>query len=415
MPKFLVEARDRDYRRIGVVEQYTSLDVIARHCAVGSWKLTVPADYWQNPLQPGGGIVVWVEGLAEPVMSGPIRKISHDWSADAPGRGLLTFSGVSDEHVLWGRVTYPTPNQPISNQGDRASGTHSVGAAMVELVNTNAGPLARGNRVIPGLVVEPSNTGPVIRWTSRYDVLGEKLAELANAYGVAFQVRQGASGEIVFRVYTPRDLSSRAVFSREDGNLESFSYSLAAPVGTRFIAAAQGEMRQRYVKAYREDGNGVEEDPNEATGQYFSPVTEWSNYWPEVFIDRRDIPLAKNASGTVINPDTGNPATADELDVLDDAIAEDAAELAPMASLSISPVDTPQLRFGRDYRLGDTVSVRMEGQTLTDVLREVHLTDGSNGPRVAPIVGSSTASETPNIYRDIKRLWSSLRKLEARR
>ncbi|WP_440066436.1 siphovirus ReqiPepy6 Gp37-like family protein [Streptosporangium sp. OZ121] len=416
MPRFLVEARDGNFKRLGVIEQYTSLEVIARFCDVGSWVLKVPGDYQGDLLKPGGGIVVWVDGLDQPVMSGPVSSIVHSWDADEPGAGALTLSGVSDEQILFGRTTYPQPGNSIYEQTiDAASGQAPVGTVIADLVNLNAGPGARGNRRVPGLTVTPSTAGRPVYWRSRFDNLGAKANELALAHGVGWQIKQGASGQVVFSVYTPRDLSGTAVFSREIGNLASFSYSLTAPAATRFLAAAQGEGRDRYVRAYIEDGSGLQADPNEVSGTYSFPENGWSNYWPEQFIDRRDIPVAYNSSHEAINPDTGEPANLSDIEALDDAIAEDALAAHGRASLSLGPLDMPKLRFGQHYRLGDTVTAVINGVTVTDILREVRLSDGEEGAKVVPIVGSSFASETPLIYRELKRVWNSLRKLEARR
>jgi hypothetical protein len=416
VPNFLVESRDADYRRTGVIEQYISLDVIARFCDVGAFVITLPGNYFGSLLQPGSGIVVWVEGFAEPIMSGPITKIAQKWDASNPGAGLLTFSGESDERVLFARATYPQPAKSIYNQtADTAQGKESVGAAISGLVNLNAGPGARGNRQVPGLVVPGANIGRVVSWTSRFDVLGAKIRDLALANGVGWQLKQGDSGQIVFSVYAPRDLSSTAVFSREAGNLAAFNYSISAPQANRFLAAAQGEGKLRYVKPYIEDGAGLVVDPYEVAGTFVRPSNGWTSYWPERFIDRRDIAVAYNDSRQIIDPETGLPATADQLAALDGAIAEDALESASVAGLAISPIDSANLRFGEHYTLGDTVSVSINGEVITDVLREVRLTDdATSGPRVAPTVGSSNATETPTIYREIDRLWTALGKLEAR-
>ncbi|GAA3136688.1 hypothetical protein GCM10010466_29380 [Planomonospora alba] len=358
--------------------------------------------------------MVWTEGLDEPVMSGPVTSIEHVWDADNGGAGTVTFSGVSDEQILFGRTTYPIPGESIYNQTiDAAVGRGPVGKVITDLVNLNAGPGARGNRRVPGLVVEPSTLGQTVSWYSRLDNLGYKIKDLALANGVGWQVRQTTAGEIEFSVYTPRDFSASVLFSKEAGNLGGFSYKLTAPTATRFIAAAQGEGKWRYMRAYRDDGNGPELDPNEESGVYTVPESEWFTYWPELLIDRRDIPIAYNDLRHPVNPETGSETG--DFEPLDDAVAEDALEAAPIAALSLTPFDLPTLKFGKHYRLGDTVSAVVNGAMITDVLREVRLSDGEEGARVTPLVGSSYASETPSIYREIKRVWNSLRKLEARR
>ncbi|MEU7863482.1 hypothetical protein [Nonomuraea sp. NPDC049141] len=527
MPRFLVEARNAQYERIGVVEQYTSLDVITRYNAVGSWSLTVPSGTPEAArLAPGGGIIVWIDGLPRPVMSGPITSVAHAWSADQPGKGQITYTGVSDETLLWSRVTLPVPGASIYEQTqDRYTYSSQAATALGHLVYVNAGPGARADRIIPRLDVPTYGFGRRVDVSTRFDVLGTKLQEIAASAGIGWRLRQGLADRVSFESYQPKSGESGAVrFSPEDGNLAAFDYSLTAPTATRFVVAAQGEGRFRWLTQYDDGqaktfndtnpqvqylGSGWTYGPNRKLGDYFNDVHytpnisssarfsftgtgiqfiterspdagpvniyldgvlvasptfnqatpqyqvvgwerqnlafgehvveivntstkrlvvdafrvtglpsvayEWSSTPIERFVDRRDIPVQRGNDGTPINPDSGAPADPAALTQLDQAADEAITESAATAALSITPIDTPTVRYGHDYEVGDVVSVQIDGQTITDVLREVRLSDGAEGPSIKPVIGSDGASATPNIYREIRRLWSSLRKLEARR
>ncbi|UBU12919.1 siphovirus ReqiPepy6 Gp37-like family protein [Nonomuraea gerenzanensis] len=421
MPKFLVETRDRDLKRTGVIERYTLLDVIPRWCDVGSWSITVPYGSSEaDLLEPGRGVVIWVDGHDEPVLSGPVTRIKHEWSDTEPGGGVVTFSGSSDELALWKRVTYPQPALSIASQTiDTYRGSGLAGPAIASLVDLNAGPGARASRRIPGLEVVPSLLGTPIQFTSRFDVLGEKVRELATSQGLGFRVVQTSAATLAFEIYRPRDRAGSVVFSHVLGNLQDFSYVLQAPEANRFFLAAQGEGRLRYILPYIENSlevPGVSADPYEIIDNPTPPATPWLRYWAERFVDRRDIPLAYNASRQVINAEAGTPATDDELKAMQTAADEESVDFAEAGSLSITPIHTPELLFGRDYFLGDRISIEINGQYLTDVLREVRLTDShTGGPVIRPVVGSDGATETPLLYRQVRKLWASLRKLEARR
>ncbi|MFC4117534.1 Gp37-like protein [Nonomuraea zeae] len=526
MPQFLVEARNAQYERIGIVEQYTTLDVIARFNAVGSWTLIVPAGSPEAALlERGGGIIVWITGLPVPIMSGPITRVAHSWSADQPGKGRITYSGVSDETWLWSRVTLPVPGAGIRNQNqDRYTYSGNVAAALGTLVNVNAGAGARPDRVVPNLEVEAQNFGKRVEVNTRFDTLGIKLQEVAAAAGVGFRVRQGLDDKLTFSVYTPQANELLTRFSPEDGNLADFDYSITAPTATRYVVAAQGEGKFRWLTQYDDGqartyndtnpsveylGSGWTYAPNRLLGDYFNDVHhtsdvaarakiaftgtgivffsekgpdcgvahiyldglqvasvdlnaavsqyqvpawqrqdleygqhvlevvnggtaklvvdayrvtglpgtghDWVSTPLETFVDRRDIPVAIGVNGMPINPDDGSPAAPEALAELDQAADEAIAESAATAALSITPVDTPSLRYGHDYEVGDIVSVLVDGQVITDVLREVHLSDGTEGPAIKPVIGTEGASETPTLYREIRKLWNSLRKLESRR
>ncbi|MEV0823855.1 siphovirus ReqiPepy6 Gp37-like family protein [Nonomuraea rubra] len=404
MPDFVVEARDAFYSRVGVVEQYTTLDVISRFNGVGAWTLTVPADSAEAAiLQPGGGIIVWISGLARPVMSGPITGVTRAWSSDQPGRGLVTYSGVSDETLLWSRVTLPVPANTAENQSaDRYTFTGPAAGVLRQLVNVNAGPAARADRVIANLDVPVYSFGRTLTIGTRFDVLGVALQEIAASAGIGWRLRQGTTDRLMFEPYTPRvHDDGEAVFSPEAGTLSAYSYKLTAPTASRLVVAAQGEGRNRWIKQY-DDTSGA--------------PSEWSRTPLERFVDRRDVPVARGSTGSPVNPDDPTqPADPDALAQLDQAAAEAFAESQALAELSVTPIDTDTLRYGVHYEVGDVVTVDVHGQVITDVLREVRLIDGADGPRVQPIIGTDGASGTPGLYRDVRRIWNSIRKLEARR
>ncbi|WP_446686017.1 siphovirus ReqiPepy6 Gp37-like family protein [Nonomuraea roseola] len=399
-----MEARDSFYGRVGVVEQYTSLDVISRFNAVGAWSLTVPADSNEAViLRAGGGIIVWIDGVPRPVMSGPVTSITHTWSAEQPGKGQVVYTGVSDETLLWSRITLPVPGATVENQtADRYTFTGTAAAALRQLVDVNAGPSARADRVIDGLDVPAYSFGRSLTIGTRFDVLGVALQDIAASAGIGWKLRQGTSDRLVFEPYTPRvHDDGGVVFSPEAGTLAAYTYRLTAPTASRLVLAAQGEGRNRWLKQYDDTS---------------STPTEWFRTPLERFVDRRDVPVARGANGSPVNPDDpAQPADPAALAQLDQAAAEALAESQALGELSVTPIDSEHFRYGVHYEVGDVVSVDVRGDIITDVLREVRLSDGGDGPRVSPVIGTAGASATPGLYREVRRIWNSIRKLEARR
>ncbi|GAA2665186.1 Gp37-like protein [Nonomuraea recticatena] len=532
MPKFIIEARGPAYQRIGLVEQYTDFTAIIRYCDVGTWTLEVPANAKEAALlQPGHGIIVRLNGQTEPLFSGPITSQTRKWSADDPGPGSITYSGVTDEWLLWQRITYPVPANDVLNQtADRYVATGIAGSVLVDLVAKNAAAGARPERRYDALDTLASASGSTISTNTRFDVLGQKCQEIALASGLGFRVRQGINDRLRFEVFVPQDRSVEAVFGQQYSNINSYEWKLTAPQADTIIMACQGEGKYRYVvqRDYKADvvellnsdagrivyagtwtnqvstigdygneyqrtvvagstatlnftGTGVRwftrqaqassaqgggtvqvlidgqsqgtvsptrgdstvvprylgyERGNLPYGQHTITLVHQSgtsavDYFEildqrlsntnwrmngERFIDRRDIPVAYNLNREPINPDTSAPAVPGEYMLqLDQAEREAWEDLAPKGALSMSPIDSDQLQFGRDYGLGDRVTVDIDGNPISDILREVRLSDSSSeGPRVAPLLGSSGATETPTLYRQVRRIWDSIKKLEAR-
>jgi hypothetical protein len=149
-------------------------------------------------------------------------------------------------------------------------------------------------------------------------------------------------------------------------------------------------------------------------------IADWRRN-SERFYDRRDIPVSWDFAHTnLIDPGNvvdGVPQPADPAiyrPILDQATLEAWDENGPKASLSLSPIDTQAVRYGRDYRVGDIVTVDVNGVLFSEVLREVRLSDGDDGPRITPTIGDSQASSTPNLYKTVRQLWTKVRRLEAR-
>jgi hypothetical protein len=527
MPRFIIEARDTTYKRIGPVENYTNFEAIIRHNAVGTWSLTIPGSAPEIAnLQPGNGIIVRIEGQDGIAFSGPISKISHNWGESDQGAGSVTVSGLTDDQLLFERVTYPVPANDLDGQtSDRTILVSNAGTLMELLVLENCGMDARPERQYPQLDVgNGSQIGGPSTVSTRFDVLGEVLQELANSNAVGFNVRQTDDDRLLFDMFIPQD-KSNLVFGREFGNLQAYSYDIEAPTATRAIFACQGEGRDRYLEdaefnpylaetlddrseriiytsgasdgsdpdCYRgtftimlnadadlrftgtgvrvygqasmdpwinnfaivDGGDAVEiEEPTEPPGTPRVLLFEVSNLlygehtlkiatvsglfldyveildertiadWrrnSERFYDRRDIPVAWNTAHTsLIDPSNvvdGVPQDADPAvyrPLLDQATLEAWDENGPKASLSLSPIDTVAVKYGRDYRVGDIVTVDVNGLLFSEVLREVRLSDGDDGPRITPTIGDSQASSTPNLYRTVRQLWTKVRRLEAR-
>lgn len=528
MPKFVIEIRNRNFKRIGVVESYTSFEAILRYCDVGTWTLVLDAGLPETALLvEGSGIIVWVNGHDQPLFSGPLKSIKRQWGMDTP-KGVITYAGTSDEQWLWERVIYPVPTSPLGSQtNDRISGDLTAGAALGYFVAYNMGEEAQPDRIHPYLTVDNSNAGPVVHVSARFDVLGKYLKEIALSSGYGFRVIQEGDG-IRFAIFKPENRTGQAVFSPELGNILDYEYTVTAPVATNVILAAQGEGKDRWLKEYV-GGPGEAELVNNtdgrisytglgwslvsaATSDYegnrhqttnldaaaqmtftgtgigyhgwkhhlgglteiwldgvrqttistYSPdvqyqarlwertdlspgthtikivnkvhdrytvldffkvfpnpstssSTDWNSLAPEQFFDRRDIPIARSAGGSPINPETSGAASSEVLLQLDQAGYEALLEVAGTGSLTINPIDTEAIMYGRDYGLGDVVTVAVGGVVMQDVLREVRFSDSiQEGPVIKPIVGSEGASETPYLYQKTRILEDRLRKLEAR-
>lgn len=212
-------------------------------------------------------------------------------------------------------------------------------AVMKELVYFNAGKGACvdkfGQRAIPHLVVAPTyDRGNTVTSNARGEELLAHLQNIANVGGICFQLKQ-VDNELVFDVWKGKDhtLQEELIFSVEHGNLKEYEFALGEPDANMLIAVGPnaGPLKLMLPSA------------NEASIAQFGRFEEWEN--------------AISSS---------EKATNEQIVAAMEA-SNNAALLtkAYSSSISISLQETDQVRYPRDFQLGDNVRI-MIGQEPTD-------------------------------------------------
>ncbi|MFJ3141730.1 siphovirus ReqiPepy6 Gp37-like family protein [Streptomyces halstedii] len=381
-----VYVRNSALERIGQIDDYTSLTVIPRYNAIGSFVLEISADSGKaNLLAEGNGLIIrTADGTL--VDSGPIRTVDWSRSKDDSGAGKLTVGGVSDTEVLARYTCWPAPGSAIGSQADAVYKISAVAAetAMRTLVNVNAGPGALAARKNPLLTLATNgNRGPTItRQLNQFDSLFAVLQDLANAAKLGFRVAQVGSG-LQFQVYEPTDRSGTARFAFPLGNLTDANYTTTPPTCTRALVVAGGQSSPRQCKTY-----------DRADPLFPGLVIEQ-------FVDLTSV----------------DTASVDLVAQMDQAAEEALTSGAGQGSLTISPIDIPLLKYGRDYQVGDTVSAQVRATWMTDVVREVTLTStAADGTTVKAAVGDDTGDGTvARIYQYLAQVKRDVGRLKTRK
>lgn len=359
-----VFARGADLRRTGEVNDLDKLEVVGRHNDVGTWVLELDrASAAAELVLAGDGIVVVRDGHT--LMSGPR---THRQVKLEGGRTKLLLAGVDDTVWMDRRVVLP----PAGLAYDRRSGVaETVVRAYVE---ANLGATAATARQLATLVLPASlGRGAQVVGNGRYQSLLELAQVLALAGGIGFRLVQVGLG-LQLEVRLAADRRRDAVFSTALGNLAGFDYSDSLPTATYAYVGGQGEGAARTIV----EGAAV-----------------GAPYRAEVFKDQRDT---------------------DELAALQQSRDEALTEGAGTTALALSPIDTDSVAYGREYALGDMVTVLVDGEQLQDVVREVKLTYDSNGTTLLPVVGTPGARnpEVPQLFDRMHRQALRLSRLERR-
>ncbi|MEV2277879.1 siphovirus ReqiPepy6 Gp37-like family protein [Nocardiopsis sp. NPDC049922] len=368
------------------IDGWTDLDSTLRFNEPASGNVDLPArPEVMAQLQPGNRIVVIRDRAVW--CAGPL-EIPQDyaWSVGdsaEPDPGKVTVSFSDDLARIAGYITWPDPALAWSAQP--ATGTWQVTTTNAEtiirqVVDANCGPSARAERRIPHLALAPvAGVGTTTTLTTRFEgLLAAARRAALNGGQLGFRTHQ-VDDQILFEVYAPADLTATARFSRGLGNLRSVQYKQSAPSVTHALVAGGEDTSRVFVEVADT-----------------AAAAEW--WRVEAFVDQ---------SSTA--DDTNGELTA--------AGNEQLAGGAAPVELATVTVDTPDLRAGVDFGLGDRVTVELPtGLEVTDVVRSIHLQATPNGGEyVSSLIGSAEATSDPATVRLIRDLGRRLGRLEASR
>lgn len=375
--ELVVEVRSLDLTRKGVIPaKLLNLSGAVRWCNVGAWSLTLPAGH---PLAdalrlPGAGVIV--TGPDGVLWSGPAEAPDVEYSSSVPA-GLVTVTGVTDDVVLGDALAWPSPastsltaqagvNWPANTARSDGYwvGTGPVESLMHALVAANIGPSApaarRGGLASKLVMGTNLGRGPTVTKRVRFQNLGQALAELAAGSGVGFRVVQDGP-TLKFETFATADRSGFVRFTVQNDRLTSQSVAIAAPGVTRPLVAGQGEGAARTLVA-------------PTTPESVAAEAAWGRRI-ERFIDQRQT---------------------DDTTELTQAGLEALAETG-FTRVAVTSVtgDDQSMRWGRDFGLGDTVAVEVEGTETTSFITGLALVAGPDGVRTGADLGdTSNVDET---------------------
>jgi len=370
--------------------QFVTLTAQLFYNAVGSWSILVPyTDALWNMIMSGDFMVnVNWRGLFS--FGGKCENPGYQDSipGSTGGQGsfngpFIVLNGADYLGLIANHICYPAPASAWASQTATSSDAVSavnLESAIKHYVNNNVGPGALASRRNTYVTMAANaNRGPNVSYTVKFgtgvdlnlmDVIRALVAQANTPMGVSL-VRNPTTHQLVFDVYVPRNLSGKAWFSEALGNLTAINFNQTDPTCTD--ALVQGSGTQFVVR----------------TG---SNRTQWNLV--ETFIDSSSETDANNLATTAqsaVNSGAAGP------------------------TMAATTADIPFLTFGRDYYLGDTVTIEVRpGATYSDIISGVTLTaDPSQTPAlsVVPTIGQSSNSTATN-QSIINQLASRIRTLE---
>jgi hypothetical protein len=395
---YRVYVRDAALRFLGQVDDFLTLEVTKVYNDVGNWVMTISAasgnaDLLDPALNPGGGVVVIRDD--EQILSGPIDAFAVDWSIEE-GNDVITAAGPDDNVWLWSRTVYPNPAQTpeVMTTAFYWGPKITAESTMINLVRLNLGESALVARRMARLYI-PATLGRGKTQRSpklRFDVLGLALQRLSVLSQVGadvttqlqFDLRQEGR-QLVFRVTNGAGKATFVRFSKRLGTIRAYQVTSQAPTATDLVLGA-----------------GLEEASGESGVRIAKGLFSYQR--TDLVFPRR---VEQFVDVGVVDP--SNADTPLEMEELQDGLDQQAADAyetgAGQVGATVTPRETSQLAFGRDYNLGDFCTVSLPRLTFVERIREVVLTvDVDQGEQIALSIGTSDGAykrRTRGVYKRI--------------
>ena len=291
--------------------------------------------------------------------------------------------GVSDDFA-------GPAGQALSYYVDRNLGWGSEGGN-IPGTSYNDRARVRVQVALPG----PALGGRVVR-SGRFQNLLEYLQGIAIETGewpLGFQIQAWG-----LRVWAPVDTG--ALFSPEIGNVKSYLGRYQADEANTTYTAGQGEGAERMVAITH--GYGHDAPLLSTTGAVTGPTLP-------VYADLTRPPLFGRVETFRDRRDT------DEWPVLQAAGLEDCRKGIHRPQVLVDALDTATQRYGRDYDLGDIVTVRYAGQDLKALVTALTFSlQPGQPPTVAPTLGTETAVAPLSFIRRLNDSQGRINQLERR-
>lgn len=374
MERLTITIYDKNFVRRGWVNAPESLEVNVGHNILGNATFVIPTGHPRSAdlRADGARVVIDYEGMAIPLMSGPVVSKS---ATGTTGKATMKFVIEDDLRILWRLKGWQVPGASIAGQGAAEYRTYTGNAETI--VKTM---LSENVARIPSEAAKVSfalnqNRGAIVPGgvKIRMHAPAERLLPAIEQAGIGVRCYQSGAG-LVVDVYEsveyPKELSEEA------GTITDWSWTSTGPTATRVVGGGQGEGVERLFRAAT----------NLALEEQYGDVIE-------AFADARN-------GETVAEVDQSN------LEVL--------TEGNPKNGFSVQLSETPYFRYGTVV-VGMVVKLRAGDFIETDILRNVtFMWTRQDGLVITPAVGEGEPSSDGRMAKAVKSLAKNLNILRVR-
>ena len=370
-------AEEPTFRRLGIVQAATDVTVSERLWSPGSFSVTVPAQARHAHTLTQGRLVL---------VEGTFWGIVDDWSLEASSAGMTrTASGRQLKGLTADRITIPPEAAAVTGAQGYDAVTGPTETIMKHFVSVNLGPgAALAARRVHGLTIAPDQGRGLEadKYMSRHQVLSDVLATLGEAAGLGYDITPDLAAQgFVFDVVAGEDHTA----------LQSHRTRVIFDVGRRTAAS------QTYQHA---GGDGRNLFYATVSGSEFADEALTVSYVRE----GEDEPVGIARRETHLSVSVSTPEAGSEYDELKGQVLAQAEGYRPAESFTCEILEGRYV-YGRDYRLGDLVTVRSLdwGIEMHARLTGMETSFSSSGIRRTATFGTAPLNVISRLRREMKR------------
>lgn len=296
-------------------------------------------------------------------------------------------SGLSDLGKLEHRLTYPNPAVATINPDAVYSASGILSTILLRAIELNAGEDAITVRVLNGLdISDQPAVGETDKIEAKLDSLLSLVQDKLNTDEIQIKEYWNMEdGTWDIKIFNPVDVSSKVIFSVDNGSISSWERTVTAPKANYLIVTGCKNGSNNTMSCIVSDQDSID---------------KWGRI--EDVVTRSDI--------------TRNTSTSESWDSvqarLESAAYEELEKASAQFGYKVTTTEINRNVYLEDYDIGSIVSVRVGGDEFTAKIDEIKITYSKGIETITPSIGTMQKGELQSVFTELGTLKEQIKVLQ---
>ena len=297
------------------------------------------------------------------------------------------LTGKSELGKLAYRLTFPNPSVSPPDPNGTYSASGYLSTVMLNLIKLNASPSAFVYRRMPNLVIpEQTPVGDTVSIETKLENLLKYVQD--NLKSSDIQISESwdmATGKWTVKIGNPQDVSSKVIFSVDNGTIASWERTVSAPKSNWITVTGCKDANDElmYIRVY--------DQPS---------IDKWGRI--ETTVPRSDIKRNEETSESWASVEAR----------LENAAYEELEKATATFGYKLTVASVSRNQFPDDYDIGSIVAVRIGTDDFTAKVEEVKITYAKGVETIVPSVGTMQKGELQSVFTELGSLKEQVKVLQ---